>query len=119
MANKGFFSGRLASAPTLEMHSTEVCRFTLIRNEYAGKDDVTGEAKESKKVSIQFVAFGSRGRAIAENVAKGDQLEVEYRIQNNNYTKEGEDVYGFNFVVVEFEFGAPGSITRERLAQEE
>lgn len=115
MANKAFFSGRVAAAPSLEHHSVEVCRFTLIRNEYAGKDDA-GDARE-RVVRMQFVAFGSKAKAIAENIAKGDQMEVEYRVENNDYTKDGEDIYSFNFVVIDFEFGAPGPITRERLSQ--
>ncbi len=116
MSNKGFFIGRVAAAPTLEMGNVERCRFTLIRNEYAGKDDESGENKE-RVVSLQFTAFASKGRAIAEHAAKGDQLSVEYRVRNNDYTKDGEDVYSHSFVVVDFEFGAPGSITRERLNQ--
>jgi single-strand DNA-binding protein len=115
MANKGFFSGRIAQAPVLRMGDTEVCTFTLIRNEYAGKDKDSGEAKE-RIASVQFTAFNGRGRALAENAAVGDQIEVEYRIANNNYEKDGETIYGFNFVVDSWEFGAPGALTRDRLA---
>jgi single-strand DNA-binding protein len=45
---------------------------------------------------------------------KGDQLIVDYRIENNNFQKDGEDVYGYNFVVEDFTFGAPGKEKREQ-----
>ena len=66
-------------------------------------------------MSIQFTAFGRIGEVIGESAQKGDQLIVTYHITNNNYKKDGQDVYGFNFVVDGFEFGSPGKITRSRL----
>jgi len=44
---------------------------------------------------------------------KGDQLIVGFRIENNNYEKDGEIAYGFNFIVEDFQFGAPGKEKRE------
>ncbi|CAE6850767.1 Single-stranded DNA-binding protein [Paraburkholderia aspalathi] len=116
--NKLFFTGRVAAAPILTNHGeTKVTKFTLIRNEYAGRDEGSGESKE-RQVSIQFTAFGSRGEAIAKNVLKGDQLIVEARLSNNDFTDgEGVERYGFNFVVADFEFGAPGEAKREQLAK--
>ncbi|MGF6766152.1 single-strand DNA-binding protein [Paraburkholderia sp. GAS33] len=116
--NKLFFTGRVASAPVLSTHGeTKVTKFTLIRNEYAGRDEDSGDSRE-RVVNIQFTAFGARGEAIAKNVMKGDQLIVEARLSNNNFT-DGDDIerYGFNFVVSDFEFGAPGEAKREQLAK--
>jgi len=110
---KNVFVGNLAKTPTITGTSERaVARFTLIANEYAGKDHETGEARE-RSVSIQFTAFRSKAEAIAKNGMKGDQLIVEFRIENNNYEKDGEIAYGFNFIVEDFQFGAPGKEKRE------
>jgi len=101
MANTTIFTGRLAADPELKEHgSTKVTKITLIRNEYAGKD------KDERKVAVQFTAFGSQAKAIAEHSKKGDPLEVTARIENNDYEKDSTKVYGFNFIVTDFEFAA-------------
>jgi len=110
---KNVFVGNLAKTPTITgTGERAVARFTLIANEYAGKDHETGEVRE-RSVSIQFTAFRSKAEAIAKNAMKGDQLIVEFRIENNNYEKGGEVAYGFNFIVEDFQFGAPGKEKRE------
>lgn len=114
MSNLLIFTGRLSAAPESRSHGdTDVTKFTLIRNEYAGKDS-KGKAKE-RVVSIQFTAFNGLGTAIAEHAKKGDQLIVEAELSNNNYEKDGVDVYGYNFTVRNFEFGAPGPEKRAAL----
>lgn len=111
---KNIFVGNLAKSVVVSGNGDRaVARFTLISNEYAGKDKETGEARE-RSVSIQFTAFRAKAEAIAKNAMKGDQLIVDYRIENNNFQKDGEDVYGFNFVVEDFTFGAPGKEKREQ-----
>ncbi|HCP6903050.1 single-stranded DNA-binding protein [Shigella flexneri] len=111
---KNVFVGNLAKSVVVTGSGDRaVARFTLISNEYAGKDKETGEARE-RSVSIQFVAFRTKAEAIARNALKGDQLIVDFRIENNTYQKDGEDVYGYNFVVEDFTFGAPGKEKREQ-----
>ena len=115
--NKGTFTGRVAKAPNFrDGGRTPVCYFTLIRNEYAGKDEETGDTHE-RKVAIPFTVFGKKAKAIADNVYVGDQLIVEYRLVNNDREQAGEVEYGFSFIVDDFEFGAPGELKREKLAQ--
>jgi single-strand DNA-binding protein len=115
--NNFMLSGRLAKAPTLTRPSgAVVCRFTLIRNEYRGVDG-SGEKREERKVAIPLTAFDAQAEAIAKHAMQGDQLVVRARVENHNYEKDGQEVYGFNFVVQEFEFGAPGSKKREQLAE--
>ncbi|KAE8756752.1 single-stranded DNA-binding protein [Paraburkholderia madseniana] len=116
--NKLFFTGRVVAAPVLANHGdSKVTKFTLISNEYAGRDEGSGEAKE-RQVKIQFTAFGSRGEAIARNVLKGDQLIVEAKLSNNDFTDgEGIERYGYNFTVDNFDFGAPGELKRAQLAR--
>ncbi len=114
------FPGRIAKAPVLThgADNVAVCKFTLMRNDYAGKDDA-GKAKE-KVLSIQCTAFRSQAEAIAKHCHKGDQLIVDLRIENNNWKdKEGVDHYDYNFIVDDFEFGAPGEEKRALLAKRE
>lgn len=60
MSNLFHFDGRLASAPeTRHYGETSVTKFTLIRNEYAGKDG-DGKAKQ-RTVSVQFTTFNGIG----------------------------------------------------------
>ena len=111
------FAGRVASAPTKTGNGDQaVTKFTLIENAYAGKEE-SGESK-TETVSVQFTAFRSKAEAIHENVRVGDQLLVVYHLRNNNYQPtEGDAVYGYNFIVESFDFGAPGKATRDYLAE--
>jgi single-strand DNA-binding protein len=107
------FVGNVAKAPVLTVSDgVAVCRFGLIANEYAGKDKVSGEAKE-KTVVLWVTAFGLTGEAIAKHVLTGDQLIVNFTIENNRYMKDGEEVHGYNFIVQNFTFGAAGKEKRE------
>jgi single-strand DNA-binding protein len=111
------YDGRLAKAPVLTRpNGATVCRFTLIRNEYRGVD-ASGEKRDERKVAIPFTAFDAQAEAIAKHAMQGDQLIVRGRIENNTYEKDGAEVHGFNFVVQEFDFGAPGPQKREQLAE--
>lgn len=113
------FIGRLAAAPTSSRHGENtVTRFTLIRNEYAGKDSVTDDIRV-RNVALPFTAFNGQAVALTRHCCKGDQLIVFYRIENNHYTdKGGNECYGFNFIVDSWQFGAPGEEKRQRLAAE-
>ena len=115
--NKLFFTGRAAAAPELNTYGdTKVARFRLIRNDYAGKDE-NGERRETQ-VTIPFTAFGGMAETLAKNVMTGDQLVIEAKISNNNYTDgEGKERYDYNFEVVAFDYGAPGAEKRKKLAE--
>jgi single-strand DNA-binding protein len=111
MSNTFHFSGRLAEAPTLR-GTAKVCRFRLLRNEFAGLDEANN--RKERVVSIDFTAFGGLGETIARTVGKGDQLIIEARIVNNNYTDDaGRQVYGHSFIVFGFEYGAKSKANRE------
>lgn len=105
------FIGRVAASPTLSGEGDKKhARVTLIDNLYLGKDE-QGKAKE-KAISLQFTAFRNTAESLAK-ANKGDQLAVTHRIENTQYQKDGEDVYGYQFIVESFEFCAPGPISRE------
>jgi single-strand DNA-binding protein len=114
--NKAMFAGRVARAPHFrDGGRTPVCHVTLIANEYVGRDD-TGDVRE-RRVAIPFTAFDARARAIADHVYVGDQLIVEYRVVNNDRDVDGDTEYGFSFVIEQFDFGAPGELKRQKLAE--
>ena len=115
--NTFLFVGRLAGSVDVRYSAagTPVAKFTLISNEYAGKDE-QGAPKE-RTTSIAFVAFGGKAEAIGKHCHKGDQLILDARVENHHYTdNDGVERYGFNFVVEGFDFGAPGAATREQLS---
>ncbi len=114
---KNVFVGNLARPATVTgAGDRAVARFTLIANEYAGKDKDTGQARE-RAVAIQFTAFRQKAEAIAKNALKGDQLIVDYRVENNDYEKDGETIYGYNFIIEDFSFGAPGKEKRDQFSR--
>ena len=115
--NSFHFAGRLADGAELKQTAGgPVAKFRLIRNEYAGKDE-KDDAKE-RIVAIPFVVFGARAEALSDHTRKGDQVIVRARIANNRYTSEGTEHFDYNFIVEEWEFGAPGSIKRAELDQQ-
>ena len=117
MSNAFHFEGRLAKPATLSgQGDRKYAKFTLIRNQYAGRDGDTGDSRE-KTVAVQFTAFRGKAEAIARNCFKGDQLIITAHVENNDYTDgEGNQQYGMEFIVDDFDFGAPGPEKRAELA---
>ena len=117
MPNKFIFDGRLADAVDLTRRKDKVvATFTLLRNEFAGREEDTDEVKE-RLVRCRFTAFGRTAESIAEHTRKGDQLIVESSIRNNDYTaNDGVKHYEFNFVVDRYDFGQYGHEKREIVA---
>jgi len=111
VGNQLIFIGRLAKTPELKTHGdVSVCNITLLRDDYAGKDDA-GESKK-KTVGVSFAAFGNNAANISKYCFKGDQLTVSARVDNDTWTKDEETVYGYKFIINDFEFGAPGEEKR-------
>lgn len=103
------FIGNVAVPVVLNSGTNSVAKVLLIGNEYMGKDKVTGESKY-RTVSLRFTAFGHDAENLAKHVGVGDQLIVKYRIENNDYEdKAGEKVYGYNFIVQEYQYGKPAN----------
>jgi single-strand DNA-binding protein len=107
--------GNLARNPDLVAKGDKShARFCLVGNDYAGKDE-EGAARETV-TSLWFVAFGAMGETIARHGRKGDQLIVEAKVRESNWTDEqGEKQYDHSFIVQGFRFGAPGKLKREEL----
>lgn len=107
------FSGRLAATPVLTgTDAKSRVKFVLIRNQSVGK------GKDGETVAIPFVAFDKQAKTIAQHCMKGDQLFVLAKIENNAWTdSDGQKHFDYNFLLKEFEFGAPGEATRARRAK--
>ncbi len=85
---------------------THYTRFCLVGTDYAGRDQEG--TVHTIVTSIWFVACGSVGQAIAENVRKGDQLILEARVRSNvRADGSGNSQHEYAFVVQAVRFGAP------------
>lgn len=104
--NRIVLTGRLAREP--EVKSTQsaepisVCRFTIAVERPYKKDRQEGEATAD---FINCVCFGKRGENIGKFFKKGSRINVEGRLQIDNYTdKQGVKKTAANIVVSDFEF---------------
>jgi len=114
------FMGRLAKAAIYRKGPKKgVAYFTLIQNEYAGKDE--NNDTKTRRVAIPFTAFSPLAESIAEMYDKGDQLAVTYHVNNNERSAGNGDQteHGFSFIIDTVTPGAYGEITRQRLAQQQ
>lgn len=73
---------------------------TVISNARFG----SGEDRRDVPTSIQWTAWGKQAENAAEYLCKGSHVNVSGRMENNNYTKNGEAVYAFNFVAEEIDY---------------
>ncbi len=107
-----FAIGNLAAEPECGTKGeVSFTRFRLIGNDYGGRDE-QGQAREII-TSVWFIAFGPLGDAIAKHCHVGDQLIVEARIRQNNWTdKNGQKRYGHSYQVEGFRFGRQGRTSR-------
>ena len=54
---------------------------------------------------FRFTAIGKLGEFVSKYLHKGTKILVEGRVENNNYTnKDGQKVYGFQFIAENIEF---------------
>ena len=95
MSNQLYFVGRLAKAPVLtQTPGMPVCKFTLIRNEYAGKDDALFLADPGKP-GESFV-LGSSEQIVLELAARRilDRPErpADYMVLSGELIRDGRFV---------------------------
>ena len=53
---------------------------------------------------FRCVCFGKQAEFVEKYLAKGTKMFISGEMQNNNYEKNGQTVYGFQIVVNELEF---------------
>lgn len=100
--NKLILMGRLTKDPEVRYggaNNTAVAKFNLaVDNRYAKEDS-------QKADFFPITAFGKLGEFTEKYLSKGIKILVESQIHNNNYkNKNGDMVYGYEFVASNIEF---------------
>lgn len=88
----------LTAAPKLEFVQVNDERkakvtFVAISNSVWTSNDTRNE----KSTAVRWTAWGKAAEAHAKYLSKGSHVNVTGRIDNNNYEKDGEEIFGFNF----------------------
>lgn len=100
--NKFFFMGRLTADPDVRYTTGDnalcIASFNIaVDDKYKKKDDPADFFK--------LTAMGKLGEFTEKYLRKGTKIVVEGRVKNNNYTnKDGQKVYGFQFLAESIEF---------------
>ena len=62
------------------------------------------EAREEESTAIQWTLWGKQAENAAEYLGKGSHVNVVGRLRNNNYEKDGEEVYALAFTCEEIDY---------------
>jgi single stranded DNA-binding protein len=98
-------NARLASAIRLEYvngREGKVAKgtVTVISNVRRG----SGEGREEESTAIQWTLWGKQAENAAEYLGKGSHVNVVGRLRNNNYEKDGEEIYALSFTCEELDY---------------
>ena len=98
-------NAHLAGAVKLEFVSGREGRIakatlTAISNNVRG----SGEAREQQSTAIQWTLWGAQAENAAEYLVRGSHVNIVGRLRNNNYVKDEETVYGWDFAVEEIDY---------------
>ncbi|KQW69831.1 single-stranded DNA-binding protein [Methylibium sp. Root1272] len=63
-----------------------------------------GEAREEESTAIQWTLWGKQAENAAEYLGKGSHVNIVGRLRNNNYEKDGEEVYALAFTAEELDY---------------
>ena len=98
--NECFFIGRLTKDPDFSVNGENMrCTFTLA---------IQRDRDRENADFINITAFNRLAEIVLNNCKKGSKIMVNANVHNNNYTsKEGTQVYGFDFVAQKIEFLEP------------
>lgn len=73
---------------------------TVISNSRRG----SGEEAHDVPTAIQWTLWGMQAENAAKYLSKGSHVNVRGRMENNNYEREGETVYAFNFTAEDIDY---------------
>lgn len=62
------------------------------------------EAREDEATSIQWTLWGKQAENAAEYLSKGSHVNIVGRLRNNNYEKDGAEVYSLAFTCEEIDY---------------
>ena len=63
-----------------------------------------GDAREEEATAIQWTLWGKQAENAAEYLGKGSHVNIVGRLRNNNYEKDGEEVYALAFTAEELDY---------------
>ena len=111
MANVQVFQrhAHLAGAVKLEFVNGREGRIakavlTAISNTRRANRANAGEAREEESTAIQWTLWGKQAENAAEYLGKGSHVNIVGRLRNNNYEKDGEEVYALAFTAEELDY---------------
>ena len=61
----------------------------------------SGDSREEESTAIQWTLWGKQAENAAEYLGKGSHVNIVGRVRNNNYEKDGEEVYALAFTAEE------------------
>ena len=64
----------------------------------------SGDSREEESTAIQWTLWGKQAENAAEYLGKGSHVNVVGRLRNNNYEKDGEEVYALAFTCEEIDY---------------
>ena len=64
----------------------------------------SGEGREEESTAIQWTLWGKQAENAAEYLGKGSHVNIVGRLRNNNYEKDGEEVYALTFTAEEVDY---------------
>jgi single stranded DNA-binding protein len=64
----------------------------------------SGDSREEESTAIQWTLWGKQAENAAEYLGKGSHVNIVGRLRNNNYEKDGEEVYGMAFTAEEVDY---------------
>jgi single-strand DNA-binding protein len=64
----------------------------------------SGEAREEEPTAIQWTLWGKQAENAAEYLGKGSHVNIVGRLRNNNYEKDGEEVFALAFTTEEIDY---------------
>jgi single-stranded DNA-binding protein len=64
----------------------------------------SGDAREQQSTAIQWTLWGAQAENAAEYLGRGSHVNIVGRLRNNNYVKDEETVYGWDFAVEEIDY---------------
>ena len=73
---------------------------TAISNTRSG----SGDSREEESTAIQWTLWGKQAENAAEYLGKGSHVNIVGSLRNNNYEKDGEEVYALAFTAEEVDY---------------
>jgi single stranded DNA-binding protein len=64
----------------------------------------SGDAREDEATAIQWTLWGKQAENAAEYLGKGSHVNVVGRLRNNNYEKDGQEVFAMSFTAEEIDY---------------